>query len=66
MQKSAREVLRNKHLIRAGSIFAFGLIGSVAGSVRSGVTDVELPPGTEVVHAELAIEQLVFYATIGS
>ena len=61
MQKSAREVLRDKHLIRAGSIFAFGLIEGAAGCVRFGVTTVELPSGTEVVHAELAIERFVFY-----
>lgn len=32
--------------------------------MRFGVTDVELPPGIEVVHAELAIELLVFYVAI--
>ena len=32
--------------------------------MRSGVTDVELPPGIEVVHTELAIELLVFYVAI--
>ena len=64
MQKSTREVLRNIHLIRACLIFAFGLIRGAAGFVRIGVTDVELLPGTEVVHAELAIEQLLFYVAI--
>ena len=45
-------------------IFAVELIGGRAVFGRFGFTDVELPPGTEVVLAELAIEQLVFYAAI--
>ena len=34
--------------------------------MRSGVTDVELPPGIEVVHAELAIELLYSMLLLGS
>jgi len=64
MQKSAREVLRNKHFIRAGLIFAFRLIGDASVFVGFGVTDVELPAGTEVLHAELSIEHLAFHAAI--
>jgi hypothetical protein len=64
VQKSAREVLGNKHLIRVELIFAAELIGGVAVFGCFGFTDVELLLGTVVVLAELAIEQLVFYAAI--
>ncbi len=45
-------------------IFAFRLIGDASVFVGFGVTDVELPAGTEVLHAELLIEHLAFYAVI--
>ena len=64
MQKIAREVLRNKHLIRVGLIFAVKLKGGAPVFGRFGFNDAELAPGTEIVLAELAIEQLVLCGAI--
>ena len=51
-------------MIRVELIFAAVLIGGVAVFECSGFADVELLLGTVAVLAELAIEQLVFYAAI--
>ena len=51
-------------MIRVELIFAAELIGGVEVFGCFGFTDVELLLGTVAVLAELAIEQLVFYAAI--